>query len=113
MAILFFFLLLLLLYVSDQVIAVGPDNGWGLGQYEYIVLSNWAKYPVIGLAKNINTFYSHYKVDMERTLRRENYMNFLTDAFGSLQFLDWSQCRRKLTTGNIVGNILHGILSLV
>lgn len=41
------------------------------GQYEYVVLSNWAKYPLIGLARDVNHFFAHHRLHMEATLKEQ------------------------------------------
>lgn len=75
-------------------------------------MSNWAKYPVIGMVRDLNLYTTKYRVQMERHLRDQGYINLLQNMLGgSLQFVDWRLCRNsQVTTGNIVGNILNGLL---
>uniref|UniRef100_A0A914VQC4 Lipocalin domain-containing protein n=1 Tax=Plectus sambesii TaxID=2011161 RepID=A0A914VQC4_9BILA len=93
-----------------QVVLVGPKSSQG--QYEYVIMSNWAKYPVIGMVRDLDLYASKYRKEMEQELRKEGYLNILTNMLGgSLRFVDWRTCRNsQVTTGNIVGNILNGLL---
>ena len=38
-----------------QVVSVGPRSRDG--QYEYVILSNWAKHPVIGLVRDLRHYH--------------------------------------------------------
>jgi hypothetical protein len=54
--------------------------------------------------------YARAQQHMQQWLRENNYMNFLTDAFGSFQWRDWRACGGKTDTGNIVGNMLNKLI---
>uniref|UniRef100_A0A915KFR8 Lipocalin domain-containing protein n=1 Tax=Romanomermis culicivorax TaxID=13658 RepID=A0A915KFR8_ROMCU len=82
-----------------QVVATGPTSDDG--QYEYILLSNWAKYPVIGLTKSLTTFFTtQQKPSVENELRSHGYTNFFTDALGSVSVMDWSYCKQVAQNQN-------------
>lgn len=89
---------------------VGPKSSEG--QYEYVIMSNWAKYPVIGMVRDLELYATKYRSQMERQLRQQGYINILSNMLGgSIEFVDWDACRNsQVTTGNIVGNILNGLL---
>ncbi|KAE9414084.1 hypothetical protein Angca_001028, partial [Angiostrongylus cantonensis] len=57
-----------------QIVLVGPRNN-GSGQYEYVVLSNWARFPLIGLVRDIRVFYNKYKDQLETELEKEGFIN--------------------------------------
>jgi hypothetical protein len=64
---------------SDQIVALGPVSS--TGQYEYVILSNWVKYPVVGMIRDLRTYGPAYE-RMNAWLRQNGYMNVLTDTFG-------------------------------
>jgi hypothetical protein len=99
-----------LFLMTDQVVMVGPKAA--TGQYEYIVLSNWVKYPVIGMVRNLHTYDSEYRDEVHGRLRREGYVTMLTNMFdGSIASADWNQCeRQEMNAGKIVGNIINRLL---
>lgn len=59
------------------------------GQYEYVIVSNWARFgivpysncmvyfrfPIIGLVRDIRVFYEKYKDAMEAELEKDGFMN--------------------------------------
>lgn len=63
-------------FTLDQVVVVGPKHS--SGQYEYVVLSNWARFPIIGLVRDIRTFYSLYKDKLEDELEKEGFVSDYT-----------------------------------
>lgn len=88
---------------------MGPESNDG--QYEYVILSNWAKYPVFGMAKDLDNFFTTQKTDVENILRTKGYTNFFTDIMASVSFSDWSYCKQTSTNvGNVAADIVHGIL---
>jgi len=92
-----------------QIVAVGPESVDG--QYDYVILSNWAKYPVFGLAKDLDSFFATQKGDVESMLRKNGYTNFFTDVMASVSVSDWSFCKHSpVNAGNIAADIVHGIL---
>jgi len=83
-----------------QIVLLGPiDIESGL--YEYVFLSNWAKYPVIGLARDWRRFFQLYRNETELWLNQEGY---LTDF--NVQFADWRPCQR-VTPENVIRNIMR------
>ncbi|VDN29216.1 unnamed protein product [Cylicostephanus goldi] len=60
--------------LSDQIVLVGPRKG-GKGQYEYIILSNWARYPLIGLVRDTQVFHNRYRQQLEAELEKEGFIN--------------------------------------
>ncbi|VDM74465.1 unnamed protein product [Strongylus vulgaris] len=57
-----------------QIVLVGPRGG-GTGQYEYVILSNWARYPLIGLVRDTRVFHNRYKEQLESELEKEGFIN--------------------------------------
>lgn len=94
---------------SDQIVSVGPESADG--QYDYVLLSNWAKYPVFGMARDLESFFATQKTEVENMLRTNGYTNFFTDVMASVSVSDWSFCKHTPTNaGNIAADIVHGIL---
>lgn len=57
---------------------IGPQNMIS-GQYEYIVLSNWAKYPTIAMARDIGEFSAKYRNVLVERFKREGYIHELSE----------------------------------
>ncbi|PAV73876.1 hypothetical protein WR25_16062 isoform D [Diploscapter pachys] len=96
------------IYIQDdpcpyQIVIMGPRNQ-RTGQYEYLVLSNWARYPIIGLARDIRHFYKHYKDEMENKLESAGLINDVTGN-SNIRYVDWSKCK-KATPLSYVQNVL-------
>uniref|UniRef100_A0A0M3HPM6 COesterase domain-containing protein n=1 Tax=Ascaris lumbricoides TaxID=6252 RepID=A0A0M3HPM6_ASCLU len=92
-----------------QIIMIGPQNMIS-GQYEYIVLSNWAKYPTIAMARDIGEFSAKYRNVLVERFKREGYIHELSDFVGnSVNFVDWTQCK-PLTPISFVSDIVNRFL---
>ncbi|CAJ0575100.1 unnamed protein product, partial [Mesorhabditis spiculigera] len=64
------------------------------GQYEYVVLSNWARFPVIAMARDIRSFYKAHKDKLEDALTKEGFSTeYAGLTTGHLSYVDWSKCR--------------------
>lgn len=100
---------IIILNVSDQVVHTGPVHN-ATNRYEYLVLSNWSQYPVIGLARDLKTFYASYLKQMQLYLRQNGFMNFITDSVGSVQFSDWRYCRPEPEEKNLAMDIINSVL---
>lgn len=59
--------------ITDQIVMLGPTNKI-TGQYEYLVLSNWAKYPLIAMTRDYNDFMRHYRDEFVRRFKQEGFM---------------------------------------
>ncbi|VDO36406.1 unnamed protein product [Haemonchus placei] len=86
-----------------QIVIVGPRKD-GNGQYEYVVLSNWARFPLIGLVRDIRVFYSKYKDQLETELEKEGFINDYSGS-SSIHYVDWSKCR-PATPVSYIQNVL-------
>uniref|UniRef100_A0A5S6QY96 Lipocalin domain-containing protein n=1 Tax=Trichuris muris TaxID=70415 RepID=A0A5S6QY96_TRIMR len=75
-------------------------------QYDYIVLSNWARYPVIVLAKNVDQFFANDYEFLKEDLRSEGLYNELTEMLYSSDTADWSVCDAKHTLGSVAVQLL-------
>ncbi|PIO75850.1 hypothetical protein TELCIR_02086 [Teladorsagia circumcincta] len=86
-----------------QIVIVGPQKG-GRGQYEYVILSNWARFPLIGLVRDIRVFYKKYKDQLEVELEKEGFINDYSGS-ASIHYADWSKCR-PATPVSYIQNVL-------
>ncbi|CAI5455020.1 unnamed protein product [Caenorhabditis angaria] len=86
-----------------QIVLVGPIDKKSK-QYEYVILSNWAKFPLIGLVRDIKTFYKLYQEKLEDDLDKAGFMNDMTGS-ATIHYADWSKCR-KATPINYIQNVL-------
>ncbi|VDM56449.1 unnamed protein product [Angiostrongylus costaricensis] len=86
-----------------QIVLVGPRNN-GNGQYEYVVLSNWARFPLIGLVRDIRVFYNKYKDQLETELEKEGFINDYSGS-SNIHYSDWSKCR-PATPASYIQNVL-------
>ncbi|KAK5984201.1 BMA-LPR-7 [Trichostrongylus colubriformis] len=86
-----------------QIVIVGPRKG-GKGQYEYVILSNWARFPLIGLVRDIRVFYKKYKDQLEVELEKEGFINDYSGS-ASIHYADWSKCR-PATPVSYIQNVL-------
>ncbi|KRY39471.1 Cullin-2 [Trichinella spiralis] len=59
-------------------------------QYNYVVLSNWARYPVIALAKNVEQFMMSDFEQLKNDLNRDGLHNKVTELLKSTELADWS-----------------------
>ncbi|KHJ43441.1 hypothetical protein D918_06350 [Trichuris suis] len=75
-------------------------------QYDYVVLSNWARYPVIVLAKDVDQFFANDYEFLKQDLRREGLYNQLTELLQTSSTADWSVCDAKHTLGNVAAQLL-------
>lgn len=105
-------------FCSDQVVLLGPTNEQ-TGQYEYVVLSNWARFPIIGLARDAAFYHKHLADRLEKELASEGFINSrngyevwrlnISRMYGgSLAYVDWSQCR-PATPLSYIGNVLRDL----
>ncbi|GMT36662.1 hypothetical protein PFISCL1PPCAC_27959, partial [Pristionchus fissidentatus] len=76
-----------------QVVMIGPIDKKS-GQYEYVILSNWARFPIVGLVRDLRVFYDKYKDAMETNLDKEGFINGLSTQ-NTLHYTDWSKCKRS------------------
>ncbi|CAJ0946970.1 unnamed protein product, partial [Mesorhabditis belari] len=87
-----------------QIVIVGPKHS--TGQYEYVVLSNWARFPVIAMARDIRVFYKLYKDKLEDKLTSEGFSTeYAGLSTGHLSYVDWSHCR-PATPISYIRNVL-------
>ncbi|CCD73151.1 Lipocalin domain-containing protein [Caenorhabditis elegans] len=86
-----------------QIVVVGPINKQH-NQYEYLILSNWARFPMIGLVRDLRKFYKEYKDQVETDLEKAGFMDDVTGS-NPIHYADWSQCK-KATPYNYLTNVL-------
>lgn len=99
---------ILFFWALVQVVGTGPVSE--SGQYEFLVLSNWAKFPVVGLARDLTRYSGRLQDSMDSFLKSEGYTNFLTDVMGTVVHTDWTYCRDAEKSPNIAVDIVNGIL---
>ncbi|KHN70616.1 hypothetical protein Tcan_14362, partial [Toxocara canis] len=61
-----------------QIVMIGPVNAV-VDQYEYIVLSNWAKYPIIAMARDVGEFNAKYREEIIGRFKKEGYIHDLSE----------------------------------
>lgn len=64
---------------------VGPIDNHSK-QYEYVVISNWAKYPVIGLARNLEVFNSKYRKELVERFKNEGLIHDFSELAFDIVF---------------------------
>ncbi|VDM43596.1 unnamed protein product [Toxocara canis] len=92
-----------------QIVMIGPVNAV-VDQYEYIVLSNWAKYPIIAMARDVGEFNAKYREEIIGRFKKEGYIHDLSDFVGgSVNFVDWAPCK-PLTPVSFISNVVDQFL---
>jgi len=76
---------------------IGKDS-FGNQQYEYAVISNWIKYPVIVLVRDPDKFQKNYYVDVLRWMEDHGFISDFTRAFNLVQPTDYSNCQYSDST---------------
>lgn len=51
----------------------GPKNTES-GQYEYIVITNWTKFPLVAMTRDLAQFNANYRNELIQRLRNEGYI---------------------------------------
>ncbi|KRZ50671.1 Cullin-2 [Trichinella nativa] len=76
-------------------------------QYNYVVLSNWARYPVIALAKNVEQFMMSDFEQLKNDLNRDGLHNKVTELLKKecLQVIIAQKCKEKHFSGCETTNI--------
>lgn len=77
--------------VSDLLIKTGPVNNEAR-QYEYLIFSQFLKYPVIGYTRNPDDFELFYKDEVRTFLESYNFLNQFTKSYNMVAFKDFKQC---------------------
>ncbi|KRX94172.1 Cullin-2 [Trichinella pseudospiralis] len=80
-------------------------------QYNYVVLSNWARYPVIALAKNVEQFMMSDFEQLKNDLNRDGLHNKVTEMLKSTELADWSVCEAKQTLKQMATQLIQNLLS--
>lgn len=76
--------------LTDLLVKVGPLDKQQ--RYEYIILTQLLKYPVMILARDPSDFDAFHKEEVKRFLEDNNFYNSLTRAYGMITFLDHKEC---------------------
>ncbi|VDO34884.1 unnamed protein product, partial [Brugia timori] len=56
-----------------QIVITGPKNTES-GQYEYIVITNWTKFPLVAMTRDLAQFNANYRNELIQRLRNEGYI---------------------------------------
>ncbi|VDK47455.1 unnamed protein product [Gongylonema pulchrum] len=92
-----------------QIVMVGPKNEQ-TGQYEYIVMTNWAKFPLVAMTRDLGQFDSKYRDELTQRFRSEGYTHEFSEIIGnSMHHIEWTKCR-PLTPIAFVSNVINRIL---
>ncbi|VDK84654.1 unnamed protein product [Litomosoides sigmodontis] len=73
------------------VIKKGPLNEYN--QYDYVIVSNWVRFPVFVIARDPERFRSQHMRNVLQFLEDNNYINVMTKAFNMISPVDYSQCQ--------------------
>jgi len=73
------------------VVKTGPLNGFN--QYDYAIISNWVRFPVVVLARDPERFQREHMRDVLEYLERRGYINVLTKALNMIAPVDYTQCQ--------------------
>lgn len=52
----------------------GPKNAES-GQYEYIVITNWAKFPLVAMTRDLANFNANYRNELTEHFKNEGYIH--------------------------------------
>uniref|UniRef100_A0A0R3RWD3 Lipocln_cytosolic_FA-bd_dom domain-containing protein n=1 Tax=Elaeophora elaphi TaxID=1147741 RepID=A0A0R3RWD3_9BILA len=79
--------------IQDEVwvIKKGPLNEYN--QYDYVIVSNWVRFPVFVIARDPERFRSQHMRNVLQFLEDNNYINVMTKAFNMISPVDYSQCQ--------------------
>jgi len=79
---------------------LGPEgkDEYGNPQYEYAVVSNWIRYPLMVLVRDPDKFQKEYYVDVLRWLEDHKFINDFSRAFNLVQPADYSNCQYEDST---------------
>uniref|UniRef100_A0A0N4T718 PARP catalytic domain-containing protein n=1 Tax=Brugia pahangi TaxID=6280 RepID=A0A0N4T718_BRUPA len=73
------------------IIKKGPLNEYN--QYDYVIVSNWVRFPVFVIARDPERFRSEHMQNVLQFLEDNNYINVMTKAFNMISPVDYSQCQ--------------------
>jgi len=73
------------------VIKVGPLNEYN--QYDYVIISNWVKFPVLVQARDPERFQKQHMKGVLQFLEEHGYINLVTKALSMVSPVDYSQCQ--------------------
>uniref|UniRef100_A0A1I8EGW9 Lipocalin domain-containing protein n=1 Tax=Wuchereria bancrofti TaxID=6293 RepID=A0A1I8EGW9_WUCBA len=57
-----------------QIVITGPKST-GSGQYEYIVITNWTKFPLVAMTRDLAQFNANYRNKLIQRFRNEGYIH--------------------------------------
>lgn len=91
--------------VSDWVYKTGPlsDDPFGNPQYDYAIISNWVRYPVMVLVRDPDKFKQKYETEVLRWLEDNQFINPFTRAFNLLQPASYDNCQYADSTFEVFG----------
>ncbi|VDO50483.1 unnamed protein product [Brugia timori] len=78
-------------HTAVWVIKKGPLNEYN--QYDYVIVSNWVRFPVFVIARDPERFRSEHMQNVLQFLEDNNYINVMTKAFNMISPVDYSQCQ--------------------
>uniref|UniRef100_A0A8R1TUL2 Lipocalin domain-containing protein n=1 Tax=Onchocerca volvulus TaxID=6282 RepID=A0A8R1TUL2_ONCVO len=82
-----------------QIVITGPKNA-ETGQYEYIVITNWAKFPLVAMARDLKQFKTHYRNELIQRFKNEGYIH---------KFSKLNHGRIPIIYFRIIGNWMHEV----
>jgi len=84
---------------------VGPvgKDGFGNEQYEYAVVSNWIRYPLMVLVRDPDQFRRQHEEEVLRWLEDNQFVNGFTRAFNLVQPVDYTNCQYADSTFEVFG----------
>ncbi|KAK6110512.1 hypothetical protein QQG55_40080 [Brugia pahangi] len=92
-----------------QIVITGPKNTES-GQYEYIVITNWAKFPLVAMTRDLAQFNANYRNELIQRLRNEGYIYEFSEIIGNwMHEVDWTDCK-PLTPTAFISNIINQLI---
>nr|CRZ23919.1 BMA-LPR-7 [Brugia malayi] len=92
-----------------QIVITGPKNTES-GQYEYIVITNWTKFPLVAMTRDLAQFNANYRNELIQRLRNEGYIYEFSEIIGNwMHEVDWTDCK-PLTPTAFISNIINRLI---
>uniref|UniRef100_A0A915JJE5 Lipocalin domain-containing protein n=1 Tax=Romanomermis culicivorax TaxID=13658 RepID=A0A915JJE5_ROMCU len=89
----------------NWIYRVGPSgkDAFGNEQYEYAIVSNWIRYPVMVLVRDPDQFHQKHEEEVLRWLEDNQFVNGFTRAFNLVQPADYANCQYADSAFEIFG----------
>ncbi|KAL3982213.1 hypothetical protein ACH3XW_46280 [Acanthocheilonema viteae] len=93
-----------------QIVITGPKNAES-GQYEYIVITNWAKFPLVAMTRDLAYFNANYRNELIQRFKNEGYIHEFSEIIGNwMHQVDWTNCK-PLTPIAFLSNIINRFIT--